>query len=69
MCRNVHSGRAAEISPQLAGSAGARPRREFLEKGLRRGVDYMADVRISIGCFSSHRLKMLKAIMATSMGN
>ncbi len=29
---------------------------------------YMADVRISIGCFSSHRLKTLKQIIPTSMG-
>ncbi len=30
---------------------------------------YMADVRISIGCFRSQRLKTLKQIMPTSIGS
>jgi hypothetical protein len=30
---------------------------------------HIADVRISIGCFNSHRLKTLKRIMPNSIGN
>ena len=32
-------------------------------------IDHMADVRISIGCFNSHRLNTLNAIMPTSIGS
>ena len=40
-----------------------------LRENVMVSIDYMADVRISIGCFNSHRLNTLKQIIPTSMGN
>ncbi len=39
------------------------------QRSVPETVDYIADVRISIGCLSSHKLKTLKAIIPASIGS
>lgn len=39
------------------------------QAGPHQATCYMADVRISMGCFKSHRLNTLKQIIPKSMGS
>lgn len=49
----------------------ARPTcvKNCLRENVMVFIDYMAEVRISIGCFNNHKLNTLKQIIPTSMGS